>query len=111
MTRKNDRSRIEQGRRRVWHMIKRREKTLKDVIEQTKHNAYLGKFWNRYIKEFQTWEENQKWEERFGSFCTRMWLDNEDENLTLPAAGNRLSKQAYINKYEDWLVKKFLETE
>ena len=99
------------GRRRIWHMIKRREKTLKDVIEQTKHNAYLGKFWNRYIKEFQTWEENQKWEERFGSFCTRMWLDNEDENLTLPAAGNRLSKQAYINKYEDWLVKKFLETE
>ena len=109
MTRNNDRSRIEQGRRRVWHMMTKKEKTLKDVIEQTKHNVYLGKFWNRYIQEFQTWEENQEWEEKFESFCSRMWLDNEDENLTLPASGNRLSKQAYINKWENWLVKKFLE--
>ena len=109
MTRNNDRSRIEQGRRRVWHMMTKKEKTLKDVIEQTKHNVYLGKFWNRYIQEFQTWEENQEWEEKFESFCSRMWLDNEDENLTLPASGNRLYKQAYINKWENWLVKKFLE--
>ena len=49
-----------------------KEKTLKDVIEQTKHNVYLGKFWNRYIQEFQTWEENQEWEEKFESFCSRM---------------------------------------
>ena len=105
----DDGTRRRASRRRIWNMIKMKEKTLKDVIEQTKHNAYLGKFWNRYIKDFQTWEENQKWEERFESFCSRMWLDNEDENLTLPASGNRLSKQAYINKWENWLVKKFLE--
>ena len=110
MTRKNDRSRIEQGRRRVWHMMTRKEKTIKDIVDNSQ-NAYLGKFWNRYIQEFQSWEENQKWEERFEQFCSRMWLDNEDENLTLPASGNRLSKQAYINKWENWLVKKFLETE
>ena len=36
-----------------------------------------------------------------------MWLDNEDENLTLPAAGNRLSKQEYINKWENYLVERF----
>ena len=36
-----------------------------------------------------------------------MWLDNEDEKLTLPAAGNRLTKDEYINKYENWLVQQF----
>ena len=44
----------------------------------------------------------------FESYCTRMWLDNEDENLTLPAAGNRLSKDQYVEKYYDWLWDKFL---
>jgi len=74
-------------------------------------SVYSGKFWNRHIEEFQTWKENQKWEESFKLFCSRMWLDNEDENLTLPAAGNRLSKQDYINKHEKWLVQKFLEND
>ena len=102
MTGKNDRSRVEQGRRRVWHMMKRKEET---------HNIYKGQYWNRHIKGFQTWDEQKEWDKRFEQFCSRMWLDNEDENLTLPASGNRLSKQAYINKWENWLVKKFLETE
>jgi len=94
------------ARRRVWYMIKMKEETIKDIIEKS-HKAYDGKFWNRHIEEFQTWKENKKWEERFYSFCSRMWLDNEDENLTLPAAGNRLSKNAYINKWEDYLVERF----
>jgi hypothetical protein len=86
------------------------KKTLKDVIE-TSQNAFVGKFWNRHLKFYQSWEETQKWEERFYYFCSRMWLDNEDENLTLPAADNRLSKNAYINKYEKYLYKKFKEQE
>ena len=106
----DDGTRRRAGRRRIWHMIKRKEETIKDIIEKS-HKAYEGKFWNRHIEEFQTWKENKKWEERFYFFCSRRWLDNEDENLTLPAAGNRLSKHDYINRHEKWLVKKFLETE
>ena len=98
------------ARRRVWYMVKMKEETIKDIIEES-YSGYNGKFWNRHIKDYQTWKENKKWEEKFYSFCGRMWLDNEDENLTLPAADNRLSKQAYINKYEYSLLKKFLEEE
>ena len=83
------------------------EKTIKEVVDKS-HNAYKGKFWNRHIKEFQGWEALLKWEKDFESFCSRMWLDHEEENLTVPAAGNRLSKQEYMTKYESWLVKRFL---
>ena len=82
------------------------EKTIKDIAEKS-HNAYLGKFWNRHLKIFQRWNEWKEWQKEFDSFCSRMWLDNEDENLTLPAAGNRLSKQEYINKWENYLVERF----
>ena len=82
------------------------EKTIKDIAEKS-HNAYKGKFWNRLTKEFQRWNEWKAWQKDFDSFCSRMWLDNEDENLTLPAAGNRLSKQEYINKWENYLVERF----
>ena len=80
------------------------EKTIKDIAEKS-HNAYLGKFWNRHLKLFQRWNEWKEWQKDFDSFCSRMWLDNEDENLTLPASENRMSKQEYINKYENWLIK------
>ena len=82
------------------------EKTIKDIVVKS-HNAYLGKFWNRHLKIFQRWNEWKEWQKEFDSFCSRMWLDNEDENLTLPAAGNRLSKQEYINKWENYLVERF----
>ena len=84
------------------------DKTIKDIVEKS-HNAYLGKFWNRHLKIFQRWEEQKEWDNQFYSFCSRMWLDNEDENLTLPAAQNRLSLQEYTDKYEDWLVQQFLK--
>ena len=93
-------------RRSAWRM---RQMNLMNVIDESM-NAYEGKFWNHYIKEFQSWEENQKWLEEFESFCNRMWLDNEDENLTIPGSVNRLSKNEYIDKYERSLVRKFLET-
>ena len=83
------------------------EKTIKEVVEKS-HNAYKGKFWNRHIREFQTWEAHMKWLNDFESFCSRMWLDNEEENLSPHASGNRLSKSKYIETYEDWLVKKFV---
>ena len=82
------------------------EKTIKEVVEKS-HTAYKGKFWNRHIKEFQRWDDLLQWESNFESFCSRMWLDNEEENLSPHASANRLSKQEYINKYENWLVKQF----
>tara|TARA_B100001750_G_scaffold20366_1_gene13821 strand:- start:2518 stop:2715 length:198 start_codon:yes stop_codon:yes gene_type:complete len=63
-----------------------KEKTLKDVIKKSTGNT-------------------------FESFCTRMWLDNEDENLTLPAAGNRMTRDEYVEKYKEWLLKKWKNQE
>ena len=79
-----------------------------DPVENT-HKAYSGQFWNHHIKEFQTWKENQKWEEKFASFCSRMWLDYCDENNTLYSY--HLDKIQYIDKYESYLVKRFLEND
>lgn len=59
-----------------------KEKTLKDVIKRSVTNT-------------------------FESFCTRMWLDNEDENLTLPAAGNRMTRDEYVEKYHSWLREQY----
>ena len=36
-----------------------------------------------------------------------MWLDHEDENLTLPAAGNRMTREQYIDRYYEWLLEKW----
>jgi len=80
------------------------EKTIKDIAEKS-HNAYKGKFWNRLTKEFQRWDEWKAWQKEFDSFCSRMWLDNCDENKT--PHGNPLPKQEYINKWEDYLVERF----
>ena len=43
----------------------------------------------------------------FDSFCTRMWLDHEDENLTIPAAGNRMTRDEYVERYHEWLVERW----
>ncbi len=50
---------------------------------------------------------NLKQTNDFNSFCTRMWLDNEDENLGPHAAGNRLTKEEYVDKWYDWLLEKW----
>ena len=63
-----------------------KDKTLKDVIKRSIPNT-------------------------FESFCTRMWLDNEDENLTLPAAENRMTRDEYVEKYKEWLLKKWKKQE
>jgi len=69
-----------------------KEKTIKDIIENGRWNWY-GE--GEEIKSLNTFE----------SFCNRMWLDNEDENLSPHAAGNRLTREEYIEKYHDWLFK------
>jgi hypothetical protein len=43
----------------------------------------------------------------FDSFCTRMWLDNEDENLNLPASGNRMDRDEYVERWHEWLLEKW----
>lgn len=63
-----------------------KDKTLKDVIKRSIPNT-------------------------FESFCTRMWLDNEDENLTLPAAENSMTRDEYVEKYKEWLLKKWKNQE
>ena len=45
--------------------------------------------------------------DNFNSFCTRMWLDNEDENLNLPASKNRMSRDEYVERWHDWLLEKW----
>jgi len=40
----------------------------------------------------------------FDSFCSRMWLDYEDEHITNP---NRLTLDEYKEKWHDWLLKKW----
>ena len=36
-----------------------------------------------------------------------MWLDNEDENLTIAASGNRSTRDEYVEKWNDWLLEKW----
>ena len=43
----------------------------------------------------------------FESFCTRMWLDKEDENLTLPGAGNRMTRDEYVERWYEWLLERW----
>ena len=43
----------------------------------------------------------------FDSFCTRMWLDYEDENLSPYAAGNRMNRDEYTERYHEWLLEKW----
>ena len=43
----------------------------------------------------------------FNSFCTRMWLDNEDENLNFHASSNRMSREEYVERWHDWLLEKW----
>ena len=66
-------------RKSAWRM---RQMNLMNVIEESK-NAYEGRFWNHYIKEFQSWNENQEWLGEFESFCSRMWPVSYT-HLTLP---------------------------
>ena len=42
----------------------------------------------------------------FGSFCTRMWLDYCDENNDLLSAPNRLDHDAYVKRWNEWLLEK-----
>ncbi len=43
----------------------------------------------------------------FDSYCTRMWLDNEDENLSPHASSNRMSRDEYVEKWHEWLLDKW----
>ena len=82
--------------------------SIMEVIEETTKN-YEGKFWNRHLQDFQSWEEQKGWYVRFQSFCNRMYLDYSDETSSPHAT--RFSQMEYEREYEDYLVKKFLETE
>ena len=84
-----------------------KEKTINDIIQKEK--VFQGKIWNRYLKDFQEWDEQKEWYKRLQSFCNRMYLDYSDETSSPHAT--RSSQHEYERTYEDWLVKKFLETE
>ena len=66
-----------------------KEKTLKDVIENG------------------NWYQDIKLTNTFESFCNRMWLDNEDENLSPHAAANRMTRDEYVEKWHDWLLEQW----
>ena len=54
-------------------------------------------------------DNNHYTKRMFNSFCTRMWLDYCDENNDPLSAPNRLDKDEYVEKYNDWLWEKFKE--
>ena len=84
-----------------------KEKTINDIIQKEK--VFQGKIWNRYLKDFQEWDEQKEWYKRLQSFCNRMYLDYSDETSSPHAT--RLEQHEYESKYESWLVKKFLNRE
>ena len=78
----------------------KKEKTLKDVIENAR--------WNWYGEgEEEESEMNVDSGQVFESFCSRMYLDYSDE--TSDPYSERLEKKDYIAKYKDWLKKQFID--
>ncbi len=77
----------------------KKEKILKDVIENGR--------WNWYGEgEEEESEMNVDSGQVFESFCSRMYLDYSDE--TSDPYSKRLEKKDYITKYKDWLRKQFI---
>ena len=78
----------------------KKEKTLKDVIENARWK------WYGVSKEKES-EMNVDTGQAFESFCSRMYLDYSDE--TSDPYSIRLEKKDYIAKYKDWLKKQFID--
>jgi hypothetical protein len=73
------------------------EKTINDIIADGR--------WNWY-GEGDDMSETKK-EIEFKQFCSRMWLDNCDENKYLGAI--TYTKDEYTSKYKDYLTEKFIK--
>ena len=81
----------------------KKEKTLKDVIENARWK------WYGVSKEKESEmnvDTGQAIQGSFESFCSRMYLDYSDE--TSDPYAERLEKKDYIAKYKDWLRKQFI---
>ena len=81
-----------------------KEKTLKDVIENTRSNWY-GE--GEEEESEMNVDTGQAIQGSFKSFCSRMYLDYSDE--TSDPYSERLEKKDYIAKYKDWLKKQFID--
>ena len=81
----------------------KKEKTLKDVIENTRSNWY-GE--GEEEESEMNVDSGQAIQGSFKSFCSRMYLDYSDE--TSDPYAERLEKKDYIAKYKDWLRKQFI---
>ena len=82
----------------------KKEKTLKDVIENTRSNWY-GE--GEEEESEMNVDSGQAIQGSFKSFCSRMYLDYSDE--TSDPYSERLEKKDYIAKYKDWLRKQFID--
>ena len=74
------------------------------------HADYTDAYWKRSVDgrdESDDIEESKRVTEQFESFCSRMWLDNCDENKAFGAVS--YTKDEYISKYNTWLWEKFQE--
>ena len=74
-----------------------KEKTIKDIIVNGR--------WNWYGEEDDMSETKKEIE--FKQFCSRMWLDNCDENK-YPGA-TTYTEDEYTSKYNDYLTEKFIK--
>jgi len=47
------------------------------------------------------------YEDTFRSFCTRMWLDYCDENNDPISSIDRMDRDEYVERWEEWLLEKW----
>lgn len=71
-----------------------KEKTIKDIISNGR--------WNWY-GENEDMSDTVKTD--FENYCSRMWLDNCDENNAYGSTS--YSKEEYVTKFRDYLTEKF----
>ena len=71
---------------------------------------YIGQFYCYETKTFMKWSELQEFYKNFYSYCSRMWLDYCDENVSF-GSGQHMTLEEYKSKYHDWLAKRYRDRE
>ncbi len=91
--------------------FKNKQRELTD-LNADGHADYSDTYWKREQMstehdESDDLEDAKRVTGQFDSFCSRMWLDNCDENSAFGAI--TYTKDEYISKYSGWLWNKFQE--
>lgn len=71
----------------------------------TQAEKYIGQFYCYETKTFMKWSELMNFYDGFNSYCSRMWLDNCDENKH--PGSKQLTLIEYKWEYHDWLAERY----